>query len=210
MKKFSQLLAVKRKHGPNFDDYTKLVEIIEDNKNKTPDISIETCKTLLEGVSKTIILFLNKSENKNTLKKLDFQPLVKKAFETLSNYDPEFEVDFVRRIASLVQIMAELRNNRGEVSHGHVYPKDEESNDVFAVLVIDVSDALLSYMLTSLHNIDLEAYENIPYDKNPEFNEYLDELYPDIGIKYSQALYDQDYIQYTQRLFNMNSEEEKE
>lgn len=207
MKKFSQLLETKRGTGPSFENYIKLVKVIEVNTDSEPDIAIETCKSLVEGVSKTIILYLDKSESRSTLKKLDFQPIVKKAFEAISNFDPEFEVDFVRRIASLIQIMAELRNNRGELSHGQVYPKDENSRDIFSVLVVDISDALLSYMLTSLYSLDLEMYEVIPYDKNPDFNQYLDELYPYIGIKYSKALYDQDYVQYTQQLFDMNIDE---
>lgn len=207
MKKFTQLIETKRNNGPNLVDYLKLISVIEEKIDSEPDIAIEICKSLIEGVSKTIILYLDKSESRATLKKLDFQPIVKKAFETLSIFDPEFEVDFVRRIASLIQIMAELRNSRGELSHGQVYPKDENSRDIFAILVVDISDALLSYMLTSLYALDLELHEAISYDNNPEFNQYLDELYPDIGIKYSKALYDQDYIQYTQQLFDMNIDE---
>lgn len=208
MKKFSQLLTIKRTKGPNFEEYLSLVNIVEDNKVIKPDIAIETCKTLLEGISKVIILYLDKTETKVTLKRLEFQPLIKKTFETLSNFNKEFEVDFVRRVASLVQIMAELRNERGEISHGQVYPKDENSNDIFAELVIDVTDSLLNYMLTCLYSLDLDLYESIAYEENLVFNQYLDDLYPDIGIKYSKALYDQDYVQYTQLLFDMNSMED--
>ena len=63
----SQIINSKKSEEPNFIEHLKIVEIIEQNKVSKPDISIETCKALVEGISKKILLFLDKSQSKKTI-----------------------------------------------------------------------------------------------------------------------------------------------
>lgn len=205
----SQIINSKKGAELNFVEHLKIVELIEQNKEKNPDVSIETCKALVEGISKKILMFLDKSQNKKTIVKLNFPDLFRKTLDKILEFDSAFEVDFTERSCSIIGRLAQIRNDRGEISHGKSYPKDEESNPVLADLVIKTTEAVLTYVLHSFYSIDLTQHLPIAYEANPGFNSYLDELYSDIGIVYSKALYDQDYIQYNQSLIDYNSAEQE-
>ena len=118
--------------------------------------------------------------------------------------------------SGLASTIANLRNARGDISHGRAVPKVLQSDVELARLVMEITNSLLRYTLASFFVIDLEkqakeieeeerqsAQEEdlIKYEANPEFNDLLDEEYPYEGkLLYSQALYELYYEDYEIRL----------
>jgi len=182
----------------NIDYYNLIVDKIEKNVEKNPDISIESCKSLIEGISKFILKQLDNTYDPN--KFLDLQPLFKKALASISTYNKNTEDDFTNRTCSLVHLIGEIRSKRGDISHGKLSPKEFNSNSIFSKLVMDITDSLLFYVLTCFS--DVEVSKVLEYRDNPEFNKWLDEENPFGNLSYSRALFDQDLVAYEQELIN--------
>jgi len=183
----------------HLDYYEVVIEEIERHEIEKPDISIESCKSLIEGISKIILKKLDKSMNDKSINKLECHDIFKKAMTKLSEYDKEFELDFINRSGSLVHLLCEIRNGRGDISHGRIAPKEETSSNEFSKLVLRVTDALLSYIL--VHFFDIDVFDEVKYEDNPKFNDKLDlECELDGKLRYSLALYNQDPICYFDRL----------
>lgn len=189
----------------NLDKYSHLeyyevvIEEIERHQFTKPDISIESCKSLIEGISKIILRKLDNSLNDRAINKLDFQPLYKQAMTKLSEYNTEFEIDFVNRSNSLIHLLCEIRNEKGDLSHGRIAPKVSVSNSGFAILVSRMTDGILFYILSHFFNIN--SLDELFYKDYPEFNDMLDEEIELGGkLKYSLALFEQDLIEYSTRL----------
>lgn len=209
MQQLVTIINDNQKSSINFLDYLQIIDIIKEKRVAAPDVSIESCKSLIEGICKKILFHIDKSENEVTLNKEDFTPLFKKTIKAVSNYDKKFEEEFSRRCAALIGIIGEIRNERGEISHGKIYPKEIESTIIFADFVISLTEMLMIYIIKSFYSLDLDIYEVEKYEDNFTFNDYLDSLYPEVPISYSRALYDQDYIQYEQLLLDYNNAEQE-
>ena len=143
------------------------------------------------------------------LDRLDVGPLVKMAVNALRQFDNIVENDFVNRSTSLAYAFATLRNERGDISHGKGVPKAKSSNERLALLAMQMSEGIVSYMLDAFYSLDIREKdekeaaaedvepEGIAYEDNPDFNDNLDELYPLEGKPlYSLALYQQYYEDY--------------
>lgn len=193
----------------DFVYYEAIIEKVEDNIQSTPDISIESCKSLIEGISKTILLRLDITQTQPKVDKLEFQELYKLACWALQRHS-QIEVDYIHRTSSMIQRMAELRNERGDISHGKSVPKIEKSSVSSAKMIMVVTDAIAHYMLDSFFRIDLSYKEDVKYDDSEEFNLELDEFNPINGLSYSRALFDQDNVTYMElrKEFNIRKVEE--
>lgn len=199
---------------PDFPEFSYYLPIIEKALNyhaSRPDTAIECCNSLLQGFSKTVVLNL---DPKATAADLDSRAeagtdkLIKRALRCLKANDDVYEDDFASRGASLALAIATLRNARGDISHGKAVPKLLESHTNLANVANEMSGSLLRYILSSYFIImsnkrlavqlpTTEEPEPFTYDDNPDFNDYLDELYPLEGkLLYSEALfnlYQEDY-----------------
>jgi hypothetical protein len=212
---------------PDFRYYLPLMKKAERNVTNHPDICIETCKALLEGVSKTIVLSLEEGVKPEDIKDLDVSPLVKRAGKLLQQDETIIEESFVTRVASVAHFIGVLRNERGDISHGKAVPKLIQSNDKLANAILQVSSGLLIYMLDAfftklrdkrarLAQAELEKdqatdLEQVSYADNDDFNLWLDESYPYEGkLTYSFALFSLYYEDYLVRLeeFRDHAEEE--
>ena len=186
-----------------FEYYYSIIEKIEENINSQPDISIESSKALIEGICKTILLNLDSSYTKSKLNSYALPKLFKTACdlidEKIIDEQNTFEIDFTSRAANLVLRMAELRNERGDISHGKPVPKEDVSTKECANMVMQVTNAVVSYILKVFFSIDLSYREETEYEDNPKFNEFLDENYPLDGLYYSKALFDQDFVEYDEQ-----------
>lgn len=187
---------------PSFNAYEVHIATIEESIETNPSLCVETCKSLIEGICKTILT--NKAIRcENRKYDIDFQALVRKTVDSLivsTYYHKEKICELSRRIASVAQIIAEIRNNSGFASHGQ---------DIKAVPT-DTSLSLLTYKITDvIGGLILHYYikHNNPqkdkrkhYEDCVEFNEYFDETTPlTIGgvlLSASEALYHQDYEAY--------------
>lgn len=204
----AKLIKANEGQFPDCAYYAPLFSKARRNIAKHPDICIETCKSLLEGISKTIILGLDSSAVSSELDKKDVEPLVKWAARLLKANDDVIEENFINRVSGLAHSLGALRNARGDISHGKAVPKTQESGCDFARLCLQMTDAMAFYMLQSFFAVtkpvttttiesDEEAVallpggiQDIAYQDNPEFNDGLDQAYPlDGKVLYSEALY---------------------
>ncbi len=189
---------------PKFKYYISLIKTAKKNINSHPDICIETCKSLLEGVSKTIILELDDDAILKDLesRNMNVEKLVKRAAKHLRKLENVIEDDFIIRCGSFVHILGTLRNERGDISHGKSAPKSIESNRHLAKMIFQVTDGMLLYLLTEFFQVVesreadavVEVVEPPPirYEDNPRFNDSLDdgEVSARALISYSQAYYE--------------------
>jgi hypothetical protein len=214
MLRTSRLIIARQAQFPACAYYLPLCSKARRNLRKHPDIAIETCKAILEGVSKTVILGLDTTANREALDAKKFDQLVKQAAQALKANDNVIEDEFITRATSFANALGALRNARSDISHGRAVPKLEQSTDAFARLCMQMTDAITSYMLASYFEpngshapneaVDVAAepeFEtDLPYfrySEHPDFNDLLDLENPPTGkIVYSDALYRLFYEEY--------------
>ena len=97
-----------------------------------------------------------------------------------------------------MKTLGEVRNNRGDISHGRLSPKEEVSTPELARLVFDMTKAFLTYILNIFFAVKRKQIaEETKYEDNEEFNNYLDEQNELEGkLSYIRALFDQDNLSY--------------
>jgi hypothetical protein len=193
----------------DFVYYESIIEKVEENIETNPDISIESCKSLIEGISKTILLRLDVTQTQIKVDKLEFPDLYKQTCWAMQRHS-QIEVDYIHRTSAMIQRLAELRNERGDISHGKAVPKVDKSTISSAKMIMVVTDAIAHYMLESFFRIDLSYKEEIKYGDCEDFNFELDELNPISGLSYSRALFDQDNVTYMELLRDFNDRKAEE
>ncbi len=221
MKKAVELIVENAEDHPEFRYYIPIIKKAEKNISNQPDICVETVKALFEGISKSILERLDGTKTRDELNRMEVGPLVKAAVKQLKFHDDVVEDDFVTRCVSLTYSLANLRNQRGDISHGRAVPKDVQSSVSMAFLSFQMAEGIVSYMLDSFYRISEEQkisatkemsehseisngdsdLEQVKYDGNAEFNELLDQdMNWDGKLKYSQALFELYYEDYIVRL----------
>jgi len=178
----------------HFSYYEIIIDKIEENVQSQPDICIESCKSLIEGISKSILKALDAASTNESLNAKDVKELFREALNALGRFNPTMEVEFVRRSVGVIQLLADIRNRRGDISHGKLAPKELSSYAQFSKLVMHMTEGIAFYMLQQFFEIDLSFTKEIAYRENPAFNEWLDTSNPIDGISFSRALFDQDNV----------------
>ena len=209
MQTLRELIDRHSEENSEFRYYIPIIDKAEHNEESHPDITIECCTSLFQGISKTIVNRLGPPVDPKAFADGSVQVQVRAALKCLAAGDDLFEIDFPRRVESLVQILGELRNQRGDISHGRAVPKVLQSDRSLARLALNISEAVLRYMLASFFAIQPERVLAPPYDQNEAFNEYLDGEADLPGkLIYSRALYDQFPEDYVIRLKDYTDEME--
>ncbi len=198
------------KHG-EFSYYELLIEKIEENLNPHPDIAIEACKALVEGISKTILLRLDNSLTERDMREWAFQKLFSNMVNKLGELSDEFEADFLFHFRHPIQLLGEIRTHRGDISHGKPVPKALSSSKGFAKFIEEFTGIVIVYILKHYFALDITRIEQVLYKQNSKFNDFLDDSIPLDGyIKFSKALYEQDYTSYEEQLQDYILEQEKD
>lgn len=194
--------------------YIPLIGKARRNLAKHPDISVETCKALIEGISKTVLIHTKPEWDRPRIEKMPFAKLVTHAMQDLRDNDDVVEDEFKSHVVSFAQSLATLRNHRSDISHGRGAPKAMESSRRFALLSFQTTEAIAHYMLEAYFerraaefvvSIDDDTEQPLPggipdveYEANQDFNDDLDSRYPlDGKLLYSYALfrlYYEDYV----------------
>lgn len=194
------LIELIERHSPEESDfryYIPIIEKAERNEIGHPDITIECCASLFQGIAKTIVYRLDPPSDKPQFERESIQRQVKAAFRCLERSDDAMELAFPVAVENMIRIVGELRNFRGDISHGRVVPKELQSDRSLARLVLNVSESVIRYMLASYFAIRPTALPEIPYSENEAFNDDLDERFQLEGKPlYSMALYQQYYEDY--------------
>ncbi|MFG4001370.1 abortive infection family protein [Flavobacterium aquidurense] len=189
------------KHS-HFEEYFKIIELIKSNENINPDICIESCKALVEGISKTILFDLDNTKTKDNIDKDDLPKLFKDAMRVLSDNCEDIEGDFASRFSAIMQVIGEIRNKRGDISHGRMAPKFIFSSSKLSSTIVNMTDTMMEYILEHYFSIEISkstlVYES---DKLKEYNEWLDNslIFPIKKAKYSKLLFENDYNEYETR-----------
>lgn len=200
MKQTKEILKALESRYTNIDYYQTIIEMIEENVESNPDISIESCKALLEGLSKFIWKQIDLSYDALVADKMDFHPVVRQAMNKLADYNEDIELDFVNKVNKLIVSIGEVRNKRGDISHGKLSPKEYFSDSQFSQLVMNITDNMLYYVLHSFSKVSL--IKELAYEDNTDFNEWLDNENPLGFLSYSRALFDQEPVTYQEELQN--------
>ncbi|MDU9049266.1 MAG: abortive infection family protein [Candidatus Electrothrix sp. Rat3] len=207
MEKLKQ--EIRRIKRYNLEYYHSHLSLIETYIEEKPDISIETCKALIEGIS-ILALYLLNQEPINSHNNANFQDLFKRALSELQKERGYSDFDMVKRLGSVVHYLGTIRSSHGDICHGRASLKDQVNDADFAELIIGITDNLCTYMLRRLDHLSVKE---VLYEDNPEFNDSLDEEHPMPGkILYSKALFDQEFKTYEIQLgdFILESEQEEE
>ena len=209
MQTLRELIERHSEENSEFRYYIKHIDEAEANEIAHPDITIECCASLFQGVSKTIVARLDPPDNAKAFADGSVQSQVRAALKCLAVGDDIIEIDFPRRAESLVQIIGELRNQRGDISHGRAVPKELQSDRSLARLVLNLTEPIVRYMLASFFALQPERPFMQPYDDNEAFNDYLDEETVLPGkLSYSRALHDQYPEDYMLRMKEFTDEQE--
>lgn len=185
-----EIQRIKRHRLEYYQSHLDLVEGYIDEK---PDISIETCKALIEGISKLALHRLNQ-EPLDRHKNEKFHVVVKRALSELQTGRGFSDSDLCRRLTGVVHYVGEIRNDHCDIGHGRASLKEQVNDADFAELIVGITDSVCTYMLRRL---DYLADKVTEYEDNPEFNDFLDEQYPLSGkVRYSRALFEQELSTY--------------
>src|SRR5690554_1527017 len=213
---------------PGIEGYLTLIDKIEENKSIHPDIAIETCKSLLEGLCLKGLSLLsdkyNKSKSLRTKCKNDLKVLTNTAFdevytdyvesqvhESLANMLIDISVaqkikDNAKRkvreqtIEAVAKVSA-IRNERGDISHGRVYPKRQESSIALSKSICSITDGICSFMIEQIaekYLLKLKTQDRLIYQDLTDFNDWLDEMHhvSSIKVDFSKILYENAYDKY--------------
>ena len=176
---------------------------------------VEVSKSLTEALCKTILT------NQNTTYKDDisFNGLVKQTLEHLIKQTGKEIVglsELCRRISTVAQSIAEIRNNAGFASHGLdvLHPQIDKS---LSLLIYKTTDVLCGFILHFYFSYAHHANQRLIYQDCESFNDWFDEENPlEVGgvhLSASEALYNLDYqaykanyIDYLEFLLEMNKQ----
>ncbi len=193
------------KEFPDFQYYGAFAEFISAIENYHQDlhtgVSLDCCNSLLQSICKTIITQIDPLVEVGKLDKgseSTTNSLVSKTAHLLKKNDDVYERGFISEITKLGRCIADLRNARGDVSHGRRIPKELINDQDLARLLRESTESLARYLISSFFSFQLERAkedieiqeDSVKYEAHPEFNDLLDEEYPlDGKLLYSQALY---------------------
>ena len=214
MNSLKEMIKNNLTNSPELKEYNDVIlNFISSYKQGRPDMSIEGCKSLIEGISKLISFNLDDgSQNLNNWNKFNFSVKFEKAVKAL-NLD-NYEEEFVEKNIDLVTKLGHIRNERGDISHGQKYPKEIYSKEDFLKFITLWTEGLC-YFLLSRYVVQKHVEEEKVYTEEQveKFNNYLDGLYPEMKISYGEALREQDPFQYELEIedyYAKNKEEENE
>ncbi|MDD2174974.1 abortive infection family protein [Glaesserella parasuis] len=190
---------------PSLSVYQEHISEIENNIYRNPVLSVELCKSLSEGICKTILT------DKGVSIPDKFPNLVSTTLSHLNvdnHPDARHIKELSKRLGSVLHYIAEIRNDCNYASHGQDIGHKPVSSDL-ALFVTHTTNAILGFILHFyIVTGDYQRGERIRYEDYKEFNDYLDEVYEsNMGkiISFSRALFDQDIEAYKEEFLEYQS-----
>jgi len=207
-----QLILNNLSDYPEWSEYDSVVlDFIRSHTEKRPDMCVEGCKSLVEGISKFVYFGLDSdSQAMGKWNNLSFRDKFEKCVVVLDL--DGYEEEFLRENLGLILKLGQIRNERGDISHGQIYPKSAYSDVAFARFIGLWVEGLSYFLLSryiALKQIQKTTEGESLYNRSQfeEFDGYLDGLHPEIEyISYSKALREQDELQYELLMDNYYNE----
>lgn len=209
MNRTREVIEKNEEQFSEFEYYFQIIDVVEKNLITMPDIAIESCKSLIEGISKTVLRGLGIAYNDRGRNADSPYALFKKATQKLQDY-VLVDIEFIQSTSGIIERMTKLRNERGDISHGKAAPKVEQSDKQLAQFIAHITDGIVGYVLEKYFEVNIPDQPITRYEENEEFNIFLDESNPVQGVSFSKALFDQDPISYQEQLNNFLSEKQEE
>ena len=216
MEKIRSIIAHNLTKHSHFEEYYKVIDVIQEHAETNPDICIESCKALIEGVCKTILINLDNTKTTENIDRDDLPKLFKDAMRKLSDECSDLEGDFAARFSAIIQVIGEIRNKRSDISHGRMAPKFIFSSSKLASTVVNMTESMLEYILEHYFKLDFENDGILVYESEDmeAYNTWLDDSvdFPIKKARYSKLLYENDYDEYESRYSDeyLKSKEEDE
>lgn len=216
MEKIRSIIAHNLTKHSHFEEYYKVIDVIQEHAETNPDICIESCKALIEGVCKTILINLDNTKTTENIDRDDLPKLFKDAMRKLSDECSDLEGDFAARFSAIIQVIGEIRNKRSDISHGRMAPKFIFSSSKLASTVVNMTESMLEYILEHYFKLDFQNDGILVYESEDmeAYNTWLDDSvdFPIKKARYSKLLYENDYDEYESRYSDeyLKSKEEDE
>ncbi|WP_217948693.1 abortive infection family protein [Bacteroides acidifaciens] len=158
---------------PSFNYFETHISTIEKTVETNPALCIETCKSLVESICKTILANQNIEHDNYG----QFQALVKQTINCLIDANECYKDDLcelARRIASVSQKLAEIRNISGFASHGQDINHISMSTTM-SLLAYKITDVLGGFIIHYYINHASKRDSRIHYEDCQEFNELIND-----------------------------------
>ena len=165
-----------------WDELKSSIALVDNTKENDPNVALDTAKSILERISKTVLNDKGISFKSNS----SVGYLVKKAFESLpvsahiSSKDLNRAKSILGSFENIARSIGEYRNDYGNISHGQDL-QAEKFDKYLADLAISSVDLLASFLVIS-HGDDLKDRSRVYYEENGEFNEYIDGSSGDVTV----------------------------
>jgi len=174
------------KEFPDFQYYGAFAEFISAIENYHQDlhtgVSLDCCNSLLQSICKTIITQIDPKTQGKILNKgarSETNNLISEAAKLLQKNDDIYERDFISKLSQIGKHINELRNARGDFSHGKHIPKELLNDQDLSRLLREITESLSRYLISSFFSFKLEQFKEEPeveedlirYEDYPEFNE---------------------------------------
>lgn len=113
MQSVKELIERYAVQNPEFLYYIPIIEKAERNEVDHPDITIECCSALFQGISKSIVHRLDPTCDRQAFEDETLPQQVKAALRCLRENDDAFEDMFVRNCETLARNIGTLRRDPG-------------------------------------------------------------------------------------------------
>jgi hypothetical protein len=164
------------------------VERIDAARSSDFSIAIENAKALLETIGKQICnlkqhKFLSNNPNINTI--------LKNAFLALDFEGDNYVMQISTALSTIGQNIGNLRNKIGTTSHGHLLEELKERNESIDEMtrefLMDSTITIAIFLIRSFEEQfisipQIEVEQDLIYDNCQDFNDYLDNEYPEYSI----------------------------
>ena len=197
---------------PSFSVFEKHISTIEQSVENNPSLCIETCKSLIEGLCKSIL----NNRSVDFVQYDKFQQLVKATIIEISTESDLFRdeiAELAKRFSPAIQYLSELRNKYGFASHG----QDIEVPQVpysLALLTMRITDTIGGFILHYYITHTKFSDSRLHYEDLCVFNDLYDDEHPlelnGISLSASLALFQQDYEAYKEAYYAFMDDQNKE
>lgn len=188
------LNITKRKPEIGLVYYNELLDIIDDYHYKKPDTSVETCKAIIEGISKLILHKINGMQIHILDNKWKFNKLINRSIDSLKQRNTNLNDELLTQLLQVFHFINIDRNKHCDIGHGRASVKEQVNCSDYSQMVAGFTESVSIYLLKKLDEsiVAEDVYES---EQMQDFNHWLDESIENFPIKtekYSKLLYQSD------------------
>lgn len=210
MQKLRELIDANR----HWSELSIFIDRIEFERDQDFSVAFENIKALLESVCKEIC----KSCGTELAPQSNMNGIVKMSFLALGFNNTDNATQISRSLANIGQIIGELRNDICSIGHGRTIEELRQRNSKLDELtkdfLLDSIKTIIIFLIRSFEYRQITERNSSKkeqiYERNKEFDDYLDEIYGEFTIgdysySASQILFavDSEAYQYEQKNFKL-------